>query len=95
MNIEYVKILPRFHHLIYYSKDLDKLTDFPVLGILHFTFHPGVDIQVSDTQQCAAALWRKSLKYVSTIPGFERLLWSPVSDNNTDESSCQQVVVLI
>ncbi|KAJ5145935.1 uncharacterized protein N7515_000499 [Penicillium bovifimosum] len=93
MNIEYVKILPRFHDLIFNSKDLDKLTDLPVLGILHFTFHPGVDI--ADTQQCAAALWRKSLKYVLTIPGFERLLWSPVNDTSTSESSCQQVVVLI
>jgi hypothetical protein len=93
-NIDYVETRPRFHDHVYYSKDLDdsELADLPVLGILHFTFQPGVD--VSHPQQCpATVLWKKSLKYVSTIPGFERLFWSPVNDN--DASSCQQVVVLI
>lgn len=46
MNIEYVKILPQFHDLIYYSKDLDKITDLPVLGILLSLFTPELTLPI-------------------------------------------------
>ncbi|CAG8905454.1 unnamed protein product [Penicillium egyptiacum] len=86
---EYVQVIPRFHDLPYYSDKLDQLPDDPVLGILQFTFNPDVD--VSDASQRASILWQKSLRFVSTIPGFQRLHWSSVND----VSPCQQIIVLI
>jgi hypothetical protein len=86
---EYVQVVPRFDGLPYYSDKLDQLSDDPVLGILQFTFNPEVD--VSDASQRASILWQKSLRFVSTIPGFQSLYWSSVND----VSPCQQIIVLI
>ncbi|KAF4763929.1 hypothetical protein HAV15_001823 [Penicillium sp. str.  len=88
ISSEYVQVIPRFHDLPYYSDELDQLPD-PVLGILQFTFNPEVD--VSDASQRASILWQKSLRFVSTIPGFQTLHWSSVND----VSPCQQIIVLI
>ncbi|KAJ5472757.1 hypothetical protein N7530_006758 [Penicillium desertorum] len=85
---EYVQVVPRFRGLPYYSDKLDQLPD-PVLGILQFTFNPEVDI--ADASQRASILWQKSLRFVSTIPGFQTLHWSSVND----VSPCQQIIVLI
>lgn len=85
----YVQVVPRFHDLPYSSDKLDEFPDDPVLGILQFTFRPGVD--VFDASQRASILWQKSLRFVSTIPGFQRLYWSSVND----VSPCQQIIVLI
>ncbi|KAJ6178666.1 hypothetical protein N7519_009127 [Penicillium mononematosum] len=86
---EYVQVVPRFDGLPYHSDKLDQLSNDPVLGILQFTFNPEVD--VSDASQRASILWQKSLRFVSTIPGFQSLYWSSVSD----VSPCQQIIVLI
>lgn len=88
IHLAYVAVVPRFRELPFYSYQLDELPD-PVLGILQFTFHPDVD--VFDVSQRASILWQKSLRFVSTIPGFRNLHWSSVNDVST----CQQIIVLI
>ncbi|KAH8700095.1 hypothetical protein BGW36DRAFT_415267 [Talaromyces proteolyticus] len=85
----YVAIKPCLNHIAYDSKDADQLPATPVLGILQFTFHSGVN--VSEPSQLASVLWRKSLTFVSTIPGFQRLYWAPVDH----ASPCQQIIVLM
>ncbi|KAJ5238016.1 hypothetical protein N7489_008107 [Penicillium chrysogenum] len=86
---EYVQVIPRFDGLPCCSDKLDQLSDGPVLGILQFTFNSEVD--VSDASQRASILWQKSLRFVSTIPGFQSLYWSSVND----VSPCQQIILLI
>ncbi|OQE18916.1 hypothetical protein PENFLA_c020G09226 [Penicillium flavigenum] len=88
---EYVQVVPRFNSLPYYSDKLDQLPN-PVLGILQFTFNPEVDI--SDASQRASILWQKSLRFVSTIPGFQSLYWSSVNDVSPCQQ-IQQIIVLI
>ncbi|KAJ5710426.1 hypothetical protein N7488_004582 [Penicillium malachiteum] len=61
----------------------------PVLGILHFYFHSGVDIL--EISQPASTLWEKSLEFVSTIPGFQGLSWATIKD----ASPHQQIIALI
>ncbi|KAJ5114213.1 hypothetical protein N7456_002747 [Penicillium angulare] len=80
---------PSFKNVRYSSEDLDQLPVQPVLSILHFLFHGRVDIL--DVSQSASLLWSRSLQFVSTIPGFERLFWAPVNDASSD----QEVIVLI
>ncbi|RLL95788.1 hypothetical protein CFD26_104336 [Aspergillus turcosus] len=89
MITRHVDIKPCLNNIAYDSKDADQLPANPVLGILQFTFHSGVD--VSEPTQLASILWRKSLTFVSTIPGFQRLYWAPV----VHASPCQQIIVLV
>ena len=68
---------------ISYSSTTD--TDWPlanpVVSIVQLIFHPNVD--VNDQKQPVATLWRSSLEYVSTIPGFQTLHWAPVKQSPT------------
>lgn len=80
---------PHLNGISFLTRDVDQLPGNPILSILHFTLQAGVD--VADQSQLASNLWRKSLKYVSTIPGFQGLYWGPVDQ----PSSCQQIIVLI
>lgn len=77
---------PCLNNIAHNSKEADQLPADPVLGILQFTFHSEVD--VSDPVQLASILWRKFLKFISTI---QKLYWAPV-DN---ASRCQQIIVLV
>ncbi|KAL4738259.1 hypothetical protein BDV11DRAFT_139264 [Aspergillus similis] len=85
----YVAITPRLKNIAYNSKEADYLPADPVLSILHFTFHPGVN--VTEPSQLAYVLWQKSLKFLSTVPGFGGMYWATV--NHT--SPHQQIIVLI
>ncbi|EED16713.1 hypothetical protein TSTA_017870 [Talaromyces stipitatus ATCC 10500] len=89
MSLRHANVVPCLNNIAYYSKEADLLPANPVLGILHFTFHSEVD--VSESSQAASILWRKSLKFVSTIFGFQSLYWAPIIHN----SPCQQIIVLI
>ncbi|OKL57762.1 hypothetical protein UA08_06886 [Talaromyces atroroseus] len=80
---------PHLNRISFFTRDVDQLPANPVLSIMHFTFQSGVDI--ADQSHLASIPWRKSLKYVSTIPGFQGLYWAPVDQ----PSSCQQIIVLI
>jgi hypothetical protein len=80
---------PRLSNIAHNSKEADQLPAVPVLSIIHFTFHAGVNI--SEPSQLASILWQKSLKFVSTIPGFQQLYWAPVDT----ASLGQQVIILI
>lgn len=80
---------PRFRKITYFSKEVDQLPAQSVLGILQFSFHPGVN--VLELSQPASLLWSRSLEFVSTIPGFQGLSWAPVND----ASPYQQIIVLI
>lgn len=80
---------PWFQNMPYYSEEIDQLPALPVLGILHFCFHPGVDIL--EQSQPASLLWCKSLEFVSTIPGSQGLSWATINKAPTH----QQVIVLI
>jgi hypothetical protein len=85
----YVAITPHLKNIAYNSKEADHLPPDPVLSILHFTFHPGVN--VTEPSQLAYILWQKSLKFVSTVPGFRGMYWSTVDHT----SPHQQLIVLI
>jgi hypothetical protein len=78
---------PCLNNIAHNSLEEDQLSAVPVLCIIHFTFHAGVNI--SEPSQLASILWQKSLKFVSTIPGFQQLYWAPV------DTISQQVIVLI
>ncbi|OQE34694.1 hypothetical protein PENCOP_c016G07734 [Penicillium coprophilum] len=80
---------PCLNSIAHYSNEADQLPAVPVLSIIDFTFHTGVNI--SDPSQLASTLWQKSLKFVSTIPGFRQLYWAPVKAASHD----QEVIVLI
>lgn len=80
---------PQFRKITYFSKEVVQLPAQSVLGILHFSFHPGVN--VLELSQPASLLWSRSLEFVSTIPGFQGLSWAPVND----ASPYQQIIVLI
>lgn len=67
----YVPKRPRLVNIVYDSKEANHQPTIPVLSILQFTFYSGVD--VLDPSQLGSLLWRKSLKYVSTIPGFRSM----------------------
>lgn len=84
-----LEIRPCFQSIRYLSEEVDQLPAHPVLGILHFSFHPGVDIL--EPSQPASLLWGKSLEFVSTIPGFQGLSWASVHDTSPN----QQIIVLI
>ncbi|KAL5045880.1 hypothetical protein BDW71DRAFT_214829 [Aspergillus fruticulosus] len=87
----YVAITPRLKNIAYNSKEAlaDHLPADPVLSILQFTYRPGVN--VAEPSQRAHILWQKSLKLVSTVPGFQRMFWAPVDHT----SPHQQIIVLI
>ncbi|KGO77066.1 hypothetical protein PITC_005910 [Penicillium italicum] len=80
---------PCFQCIPYFSEKVDQLPAHPVLGILHFSFHSGVDIL--KPSQPASLLWWRSVEFVSTIPGFQGLSWAPVHDASPN----QQIIVLI
>ena len=80
---------PCLSNIAHNSKEAEQLPAGPVLSIIHFTFHAGVNI--SEPSQLAYMLWQKSLKFVSTIPGFQQLYWAPVDTASQD----QQVIILI
>ncbi|KAI9370339.1 hypothetical protein BJX61DRAFT_515858 [Aspergillus egyptiacus] len=80
---------PCLSNIAYNSTQADQLPAVPVLSIIHFTFHTGVD--VSKSRQQASLLWQKSLMFVTTIPGFQHLYWAPVDAASPN----QQVIVLI
>ncbi|KAJ5143568.1 uncharacterized protein N7515_002355 [Penicillium bovifimosum] len=80
---------PCLSNIAYDSKEADQLPAIPVLSIIHFTFHAGVNI--SESSQLASILWQKSWNVVSTIPGFQQLYWAPVDTASED----QQVIILI
>ncbi|KAJ5752154.1 hypothetical protein N7520_009071 [Penicillium odoratum] len=83
-----LRILPSLSSITYYDPRIDQLPVNPVLGVLRFNFNPGIDI----SERCRASiLWHKSLTYVSTIPGFQRLYWAPVDH----VSSSQQIIILV
>lgn len=84
-----VDVHPCLDNIAWNSREADQLPADPVLGILQFTFHAGVD--VSEPSQPASVLWRNSLKFVSTIPGFQRIYWAPLDSH----SPYQQIIVLI
>ncbi|KAJ5285958.1 hypothetical protein N7524_001264 [Penicillium chrysogenum] len=84
---------PCLNNIAYNSKETAQLPAVPVLSIIHFTFHAGVNI--SEPSQLASILWRKSLKFVSTIPGFQQLYWATVDADTDTASQDQQVIVLI
>lgn len=87
----HVAIAPRLKNIAYNSKEAlaDHLPADRVLGILQFTYRPGVD--VAEPSQRAHALWQKSLEFVSTVPGFQGMYWVPVDHT----SPHQQIIVLI
>ncbi len=87
----HVAITPRLKNIAYNSKEAlaDHLPADPVLSILQFTYHPGVN--VAEPSQRAHALWQKSLEFVSTVPGFQGMYWAPVDHT----SPHQQIIVLI
>ncbi|EED17284.1 conserved hypothetical protein [Talaromyces stipitatus ATCC 10500] len=87
----YVLKRPRLVNIVYDSKEANHLPTIPVLSILQFTFHSGVD--VLDPSQLGSLLWRKSLKYVSTIPGFRSLYWAP--KNSAPSFDQQQVMIVL
>ena len=89
MIIRRVNVHPCLGNIAWNSKEADQLPADPVLGILQFTFHSGVD--VSEPSQPESVLWRHSLKFVSTILGFQRMYWAPVDC----PSPYQQIIVLI
>ena len=70
--------------------NLDRLPTSVVLSIIQLSFQAGVDML--DQLQPAATLWRSSLEYVSTIPGFRSLHWAPV---NQGQAPAQTVMILI
>ncbi|KAJ5542579.1 hypothetical protein N7461_008582 [Penicillium sp. DV-2018c] len=80
---------PCLNNIAHDSKQTDQLPAVPVLSIIHFTFHTGVN--VSEPSQLASILWQKSLRFVSTVPGFQQLYWAPVDTASED----QQVITLI
>lgn len=85
-----VKIKPSLHKIPYDSRrDEDELPPAPILSILQFTFRSGVDL--GDTSQPVSTLWRSSLEFVSTIPGFQGLHWAQVNQ----ESASQLIIILI
>ncbi|KAL4912953.1 hypothetical protein BDW62DRAFT_214629 [Aspergillus aurantiobrunneus] len=85
----YVAITPRLKNIAYNSKEADHLPADPVLSILYFTFHPGVN--VTEPSQLAYVLWQKLLKFVSTVPGFQGMYRATV-DHTLPH---QQSIVLI
>ena len=89
MLTRHVDSRPCLSNIAHNSKEADQPPAVPVLSIIHFTFHAGVNI--SEPSQLASILWQKSLKFVSTIPGFQQLYWAPVDTASLD----QQVIVLI
>lgn len=80
-------------HIPYNSEtNLDRLPMSAVLSIIQLSFHAGVD--VLDQSQPAAKLWRSSLEFVSTIPGFKHLHWAPVNWEQ-GQALGQTVIILI
>ncbi|PYH79530.1 hypothetical protein BO82DRAFT_434050 [Aspergillus uvarum CBS 121591] len=65
----------------------DGLPRTPVLNLIRFKFRPEADF--IDEQHVAHTLWQQSLVFISTVSGFQRLLWAPISDES------RRVVLLI
>lgn len=91
ITLYYVHKRPRLANIAYDSKEANHLPTNPVLSILQFTFYSGVD--VSDSSQLVSLLWLTSLKYVSTIPGFQSGYWAP--DYSASSFNQQQVVIVL
>lgn len=70
--------------------DVSQLPETGVLSILQFTLHPGVDLL--QPLQPVSSLWRDSLEFISTIPGFQGLYWAPVSQDTVYE---QIIIILV
>lgn len=85
----HVAIRPCLNNIAHNLKEADQLPADPVLSVLHLTFHSGVD--VSEPSQLASVLWQKSLRLVSTIPGFQGLFWAPVDPGWAN----QEIIALI
>ncbi|OJJ88121.1 uncharacterized protein ASPGLDRAFT_79778 [Aspergillus glaucus CBS 516.65] len=58
--------------------DTDWPPTTPVVSILQFSFHPGMD--VNDQSQPVSTLWRNSLEYVSTYQAVSRIKTGPFLD---------------
>ncbi|PYI31070.1 hypothetical protein BP00DRAFT_486880 [Aspergillus indologenus CBS 114.80] len=58
----------------------DDLPKTPVLSLIRFKFRPEADFM--DEQHVAHTLWQQSLVFISTVSGFQRLLWAPISDES-------------
>ncbi|KAJ5917306.1 hypothetical protein N7466_010860 [Penicillium verhagenii] len=78
---------PAVAGICYDSPDWEQLPATPILSILQLKFVSEVNLE--DISQTVSVLWRKSVEFVSTIPGFQELYWAPV------DQSAATIMVLI
>lgn len=70
---------PCLRRICFDSTDWERLPATPILSILQLKFISEVNLE--DTSQPVSALWRKSVEFVSTLPGFQGLYWAPVNQS--------------
>lgn len=90
MYSDEAKIKPCLRNIPFDSEgDVSQLPETGVLSILQFTLHPGVDLL--QPLQPVSSLWRDSLEFISTMPGFQGLYWAPVSQDTV----YQQIIIIL
>ncbi|KAJ5713598.1 uncharacterized protein N7483_010779 [Penicillium malachiteum] len=70
---------PSLRGIWYDSLDWEHLPATPILSIFQFEFLSLVNLE--DTSQTVSVLWRKSVEFASTLPGFQGLYWAPVNQS--------------